>query len=225
MTRIPLTLIAACLGLACNTTVPPAREAWEAVATVPPERKVCGWETNSETPLAITAAGQTRALAGDSVIVITVAPDAPYGAVQDALKPAEESLIRVKLVVDERWLLPTTFPQKRRQPPKPPPEHRATRIVGRRQITRDTRRPAERFAALRVSGDRVMLFIENENQAGKEHAVSELRAVLAAIEPRPDVFALTATADTPWNHVQAAVLAAACYDRSPGDEPHEIILD
>jgi hypothetical protein len=173
----------------------------------------------------ISPGGEARVSPGESIVVIAPDADAPYGTVREALKPADASLIRVKLVHADRWLLSMTYPQRVRQPPKPPPDHRATRIVGHRKITRDVRRPAERFASLRIDGDDVVLFVENARPAGDPFAVAELDEALAALEPKAQVFAVTATADTPWSSVERVALAAACYDRGPGDEPHEVILD
>lgn len=221
------TALATLLLVGCTTPVPPPREPWEAVASVPPERTICGWEERTDKTAVLEVAPDSEGTVSpaQSVAIIAVHAATPYGRVKAALKPAEHSLVRVKIVVDDRWLLPTTYPQRQRQPKKPPPEHRATRIVGRRKVTRDVRRPAERFAALRVKGDRVTLFIENERQAGDELTLSELKPRLATIEPPAEVFALTATDDTPFSSVAQVIQAAACYDRKPGDEPHEIILD
>lgn len=209
---------------ACATPLPAPKEPWQDVAEVSPDRAICGWEElGQETPLRV--ADGERAGPGWSTVALSPAASTPYGEVQQALKPAEDSLVRIKLVVDDRWLLSTTYPQRQRQPPKPPPGERSTRIVGQRQITRSTRRPAERFADLRVDGARVLLFVENEAQSGRDLQISALGAVLAELSPPAQVFAVTATAATPWTAVLEVAVAAACYDREPGDEPHEVVLD
>jgi hypothetical protein len=220
-------LAVAGMSISCGAPLPPPGELWEAVIEVPPERPICGWEevTTKTATMRISEEGDTQAAPGQSVVVIAPKAGTSYGAVQLALEPAQESLVRVKVAFEQRWLLSTTYPQKKRQPPKPPIEHRATRIVGHRQITRDVRRPAERMAALRIDGERVVVFVENERQGGDDMSVSSLAGALAALEPKARVFALAATADTPWATVQKVALTAACYDRKPGDEPHEIILD
>ncbi len=213
---------------ACAPPPAPAREPWEAVIDVPPERKLCGWEERGvASMLAIGTHEPAAATPGDSVVLIAPTANANYGLVQAALRPAGESLVRVKLVFDGRWLLPTTYPQRSRQPPKPPKEHRAERIVGRRKITRDVRRPAERFASLRLhdDGTRMTLFVENDPQRGKALGAGELTSALMALEPRAEVFAITADESTPWPAVEKAIVALACYDRNPGDEPHEVVLD
>lgn len=210
--------------LACATPLPPPGEPWQNIAPVPPARPICGWEElTDETPLPITDG--VHAAPGASTVVIAPASTSSYGAVQLALKPAEASLVRVKLLVDGRWLLQTTYPQRGRQPPKPPPGERATRVVGHRQITRSTKRPAERFADLRIDGSEVVLFVENEAQSGTSLAISALEAALTALSPPAQVFAVTATRETPWTSVLEVVVAAACHDRAPGDEPHEVVLD
>lgn len=218
--------ILACVAFtACAAPPPPPGEPWQAVIAVPAERPICGWEEVGTARVLRVSDDQARVPPGQSTVNIAPSATLPYEAVQLALKPAEHTLVRVKIVFAGRWLLPTTFPQRSRQPPKPPPEHRQTRIVGHRQITRDVRRPAERFAALRIDGDRVVLFVENAGQGGEDLAVSELRPRLRTLEPRADVFAVTATKTTPWASVQEVALAAACFDRQPGDEPHEVIVD
>ncbi len=219
--------LAAASTAACDPPPEPPKAPWQSVAAVPPERPICGWEevTTGERPLVVTADGTPAVSPGQGVALIAPLAATPYRAVRAALTPADTSLVRVKLLVDERWLLSTTYPQKLRQLPKPPPAERATRIVGDRQITRSVKRPAERFAALRVAADKIHLFVENDAPRGRELAPSTLRETLRALEPKAEVFALTATDDTPWAVVLETALAAACYDRAPGDEPHEVILD
>ncbi len=226
MTRMMLGALSACATVACHARPPPSGPSWQGVMQVPVERPICGWEEVAD-GTAILRLGSAGASAppGQSAVVIAPRPETDYAAVQRALVPAEHTLVRVKLAIDDRWLLSTTYPQKRRQPPKPPPGQRATRIVGHRQITRDVRRPAERFAALRIDGERVMLFVENERQEPELLSVSGLNRALMAIVPPAQVFAVTATADTPWAIVERVIIAAACFDRMPGDEPHEIIVD
>jgi hypothetical protein len=99
------------------------------------------------------------------------------------------------------------------------------RVVGHRILRRPKGAPADRFADLRVATNRVRLFVENENPAGKELPIADLAARLRRVDPPATVFALTATGDTAWREVERALLAAACYDRRPGEEPHEVILD
>ncbi len=209
----------------CAGEAPPAREPWENVRAVPKERPICGWEEvdRNTPPLPILPKGDARVAPGASVAVIAPTPATSFADVRLALAPADASLIRIKLVVRGRWLLPTTHPK--RQPTKPPPSERVTRVVGRRRITRRRGQPADRFAALRVRGDSVTVFVENDNQQGRQVAISALGDAIRALDPPARVFAVTATDETPWSSVETAVIAAGCHDRKPGDEPHEVILD
>lgn len=197
------------------------------IMAVAAERPVCGWETlAADMPRVVVSQGGPGEPAhpGASVLVVTGDDEASYGAVKQALAPAASTLVRVKVVVEERWLLPVTH----RRPVHPHPPAQAERwvsMVGKRKITRSRQVPAQRFADLRLEGDRARVHIENEAPGGSEVPVAELAALLRRTEPPVSMFALTATEATAWKHVVAALVAAACYDRKPGQEPHEVLLD
>jgi hypothetical protein len=216
-------LLTACALTACADVPVLVKEPWQAVSRVPRERPICGWEELNEAMDRVELPGN-EAAPGTAVLVILPADDVPYGVVRSALAPAAAALVRVKIAVDRRWLLATTYPPAD-PPPKPPPERAVTRVVGERQITRDVEAPALRFADVRVDGDAAQVFVENDAPAGETIPLGALAAALAEIEPPAEVFAVTATSETAWANVRRAVIASACYDRAPGDEPHEVILD
>jgi len=191
-----------------------------------PDRTVCGWEevAGDGGRLHVAAEGQAAAPApAGPVLVLSAAPGAPFGAVRQALEPLADDLVRLKVVVDERWLIPVTFPY-RRPTTLPKPDQPAVRTVGHRRITRSVGAPAERFADVRLAGDRVQLYVEHGGQP-LSLPVGELAAHLRSIEPPVGTFALRVSDETPFAHVRTVLVAAACYDREPGDEAHEVILD
>jgi hypothetical protein len=195
--------------------------------SVPPDRSVCGWEQlEPDTPrVRIAADGSFEpAAAGQTVVVLDADAAAPYGAVGRALAPAGASLVRIKVVVDGRWLVPLTFPRPV-HPHPPAPDKSWASMVGRRKVTRSTETAAMRFGEIRLDGEVAVVHVENAAPGGKHLAVGEIGALLRATAPPAEVFVLTATDDTPWQHLLSAAIAAACYDRKPGEEPHEVLLD
>ena len=174
--------------------------------------------------LSLVASTTKTAAPGAQVLSLQVAGDVDYAAVRLALEPAVETLVRLKIVIDERWLLPITVPPAL-PPPKPKPDDAHTAKVGHRKITRDKKAKRDRFADIRLDGDRVELFVENERPGGDALTLSSLKETLRSVKPPVSVAALTASPSTKWQQVEQAIIAAACFDRKPGDEPHEIILD
>jgi hypothetical protein len=194
---------------------------------VPPARTVCGWEQLEADADAVTVGpdgSATPAAVGQTVVILRPHRDAPFAAVGRALSPAAGSLVRLKVVVDDRWLVPVTFPRPVHPHPIDPKKSWVS-SVGRRKVTRSTEAPGIRFAEIRLDGDRALVHVENEAPGGWDLPIAELAAKLRATEPAVGFFALTGSAETPWKHVQAAAVAAACYDRAPGEEPHDVLLD
>lgn len=140
-----------------------------------------------------------------------------------ALRPAERSLVRVKVVMDDAELLALTIP-RRPDPEQAPSGPTETAIVGHRKVTRPRAAPRDRFADLRVEDGEVTVFVENDKPGGNAVATHALRAHLRAIEPAVGVFTLGATDETPWHRLREVIAAAACFDRAPGEEPHEVLL-
>jgi hypothetical protein len=194
------------------------------VQHVPTERTLCGWEELDGTPDVEIAADGTRSKAVGQVLVLRASGDASFAEVERALQTGDDVLVRLKIVVDDRWLLPMTYRHRMPVAP-PPPDQRVSRVVGHRKITRAKSAAAIRFADLRLDGRELKLYVENESPAGKAMRVSELARALRLTDPPVGAFALTASDDTPWRHLQTALVAAACYNRGPGDEPNEVILD
>jgi hypothetical protein len=188
-------------------------------------RTVCGWdELEGPATLDLAEPGATGALpAGAPIASLRVADHVPFADVARAIAPAV-SLVRLKIVYGERWLIAVTIPA-RTPPPKPKPEDAVVSIVGERKITRHKRAPRERIADLRLDGDTATLYVEQGKPAGDAIAIDALPDRLRRITPPIGVFALSASDATAWRHVHAAISAAACYDRRAGDEPHEVILD
>ncbi|MBW2453137.1 MAG: hypothetical protein JRI68_01425 [Deltaproteobacteria bacterium] len=191
-----------------------------------PGRKVCGWEAHDsgQAQLTIGADGVVSQPAPTGpVVVLSAASQTPFGAVRRALEPLESNLVRLKVVVDGRWLLPVTFPY-RRPTTLPKPDQPAVRTVGHRRITRSVGAPADRFADVRLTGDRVQLFVEHGG-APVTLPAAKLADHLRATEPPVGTLALRVTEETAFEHFVTVLVAAACYDREPGDEAHEVILD
>jgi hypothetical protein len=213
--------------LGCASSTAPSEADGPPTFDVPAARTVCGFQQleAADRPVVVSARDASPPVtAGLSRVVVRGEPSATYGSFKSALEPARTSLVRVKVVVGERWLLPLTF--KRPVHPHPPsPSNRWISHVGKRRVTRSAEAPAERLADLRLAGDRATLVVENEAPGGRELSVAELAAALRRIDPPVGVFALTATDDTPWPQFVEALTAAACFDRKPGQEPHEIIFD
>lgn len=195
-------------------------------SSVSPERDVCGWEElrAGDAVVTLSSGGTLEYVpAGVDIALLAVAPDVPYGDVGRAIEPAKSSLVRIKIVVGGRWLVSLTYPATKPIAPLPAPAEPV--IVGYRKITRDKAAPRQRMADIRLNGERARLYVEGERAAGREVPVAELADVLRRSKPPIEIFALTAAPDVAWRHVERAALAAACHDRRPGEEPHEVIVD
>ena len=191
---------------------------------VPAERRLCGWEELTGKPdLDFNFEGVMGSAAGQ-VVVLRATGDTRFADIERALQTGDDVLVRLKIVVNDRWLLPMTYRHRKPVAP-PPPDKQVSRVVGRRKITRDKTAPAVRFADMRLHGQQLKLYVENESPAGKKLLVHELADALRETTPPVGAFALTASEETPWRHLETALVAAACYDRGPGDEPNEVILD
>lgn len=189
-------------------------------------RRICGWESfGPRLPrVELGPAGVRRAPPpGAQVLVVLADRGTEVRAVLGALEPVHDSLVRLEVPVQGRWLLPITYPN--RPPVSPPsPEQSTVRLVGSHRIRRFKGAPADRFADLHLDGERVELWLETEG-ASQRLPLARLAAALRKTDPPARVFALRPTPSTRWRQLVAAVLAAACYDRAPGEEPHEVILD
>ncbi|RLB61999.1 MAG: hypothetical protein DRI90_10080 [Deltaproteobacteria bacterium] len=190
------------------------------------ERSPCGWEEVDQTAprLTIGADGEASQVAsGGYTVVLTAAGEVPFGAIRQALEPLASGLVRVKVIIDGRWLLPMTYPYR---PPVslPQPDRLAVQTVGTRRITRSVGAPADRFADLRLAGDRVLLHVEHGGPS-ETLPVAKLAQRLRETEPAVGTVALRVSDETAFEHVVTVLVAAACYDRKPGEEPHEVILD
>lgn len=208
---------------ACGPKPPPP-----AVFEMPtaPQRKVCGWQEigPGAEVLSVPAQGSVPTAAAGQQIVSLRAEDATsFGRIRRALDPAADTLVRVKVVLEGRWLLPTTFP--RRQPAEPPPPARSVETkVGQHTVRRDRAAPVDRLAEVKLEGERLTLFLEGADPEGRDLTLAQLGPLLKGSKPPPLAFVLTATDDTPWRQVRTALQAVACYDRRPGQEPHDVIL-
>jgi hypothetical protein len=211
-------LVAATTG--CNPP-PPA-------APSEPARPICGWEAVDRQAQALRLRGDgTQVAPASTVAVIDPLPDLPFVEVRRALEPAADTLVRIKLVVQERWLLSLTSLRRGTVDParKPKPSEAVVSVVGHRRVTRRAGAPTMRIGDLRLDGERVELFVENDRAAGRRIPLARLGATLDAIEPPVEVFALEVSDRTPSRHLVTALVAAACHDRGPGDEPHEVLVD
>jgi hypothetical protein len=206
--------------VACSPAEPPST----AVQEVPGERSLCGWEELSGSPDLDLNDEDAIGSAIGQVVVLRAALDTLFADIEGALQTGDDVLVRLKIVVDNRWLLPVTYRHRLPVAP-PPPDQQVSRVVGHRKITRNKTAPAVRFADMRLHGQLLSLYVENESPAGKKLLVHKLASELRNTKPPVGAFALTATDVTPWRHLQTALVAAACYNRGPGDEPNEVILD
>jgi hypothetical protein len=215
-------------GCAATTPAAELREV-DGAMPVPAERRVCGWEAlgdrASHAPVvAIAADGDsTGAVPGPYAVIVQAHDAARFADVLRALAPMKDSLVRLKVPIDGRWLLPMTYPY-RRPAERPPPEKAVVRIVGKRRVTRWSDAPAERFAALELDRGTVSFDVENEGRA-RRAPIAKLRGMLAQSQPPVGVVALHVSDDTPWAQVVEVLLITACHDRKPGQEPHEVIVD
>jgi hypothetical protein len=155
--------------------------------------------------------------------VVVIADDAAsFGRVRASLAPLAATLLRAKIVVQKKYLLPLTIPQQPADWPQDAPK--SEHVVGARRITRLAAAPALRMAQLALEPGQVRLALESDSPRGREIDLAALRDSLRKTEPAVDTFTLLVSDDTPWREVVGAVVAAACYDRAAGDEPHEIVL-
>ncbi|MEZ4441899.1 MAG: hypothetical protein R3B72_22560 [Polyangiaceae bacterium] len=197
---------------ACSSAAPPK---------APEGRKLCGWDRlGAAIPMAIEEG--TRLGSGARVVTVRIPPALPYRALQETLARAE-SLVRLKVVVDGEALLPLSRPAPALPEDALLPEE--TTLVGERRVTRRRGAPRVRVAEVRVGPEGVTLHVENENPRGIELPTARLAEHLAALDPPATAFVVTAAPELPWRDLEPALRAAACHDRAPGEEPHEVLLD
>ncbi len=211
---------------ACGGPPEPAAPAAFGPGVPQPGRRLCGWEELEPGQAQLTVGadgGGAQPMPAGPVVVLSAEGTTSFGALRRALAPLESDIVRLKVVVDGRWLVPVTFPY-RRPTSLPKPDAPAVRTVGYRRITRSVGTPADRFADLRLSGAEVQLFVEHGG-GPVTLPVAELAGHLRRTEPPVGTFALAVTDETAWKQVLTVLVAAACYDREPGEEAHEVILD
>ena len=139
---------------AAGAALPPAP------GRVPPERLLCGWEEQPDGAAGVVRldgrSGAEDGVAGvvpaAPVVLLSVAPALRYAQVMARLEPARHAIVRLKLVLDDRWLLPVTLRPERVE--RPAPERAVESIVGHHRITRDKYAPRVRIASLRVQQQR-----------------------------------------------------------------------
>lgn len=220
----------ALLLMALQACTPPPPSGPSPVVEVPAERSLCGWEelSDAERIVALDSQGSAlRPVAPGAYAAAIVAPDeAAFGDVASTLKRADADLVRIKLAVDERWLVPVTRYGGAPVTPKPVSTAEVETVVGHRRVIRHKERPRVRLADLRVHADaQVEVYVENEKLTGKRLAIDELKSFLTAVSPPVGAFTIHADDDVRWANFVRTAAAAACYDRSPGFEPHEVIWD
>ena len=220
-----LTTVAVLAACGCATSpVTPSRGG--RLAGPEPNRRLCGWEhlglPGIPSPIAVAPAGEAVG-AGERIAVVRLAEEATVTDLILALRPAARSLVRVKLAMDDSALLALTIPH-RADAGAVLPGPKETAIVGHRKVTRPQSAPRDRFADLRVEDGEVTVFVENDKPGGDTVAIEALKGHLLAIQPPVGVFTLGANGDTPWPRLRDVLVAAACFDRGPGDEPHEVLL-
>jgi hypothetical protein len=190
-----------------------------------PDRPVCGWKARigATEIIEIDSAGRVSGPPpGRAVLALVAAPATPFERVRRVLEAHSPHLVRLEVVVDGRWLVPMTFAGR----PAPPLEGETVEaIVGHRRIIRPKTAPRVRFADIRVDPVGVRIFVENERVGGSAVELDELAGWLRELDPPATAFALTATGDTPWSRFVRTLVVAACFDRAPGAEPHEVLLD
>jgi hypothetical protein len=71
----------------------------------------------------------------------------------------------------------------------------------------------------------VRVFVEREAIVGEAVTIDALRDHLQAADPPISAFTIAAQRNVPWGDFVRAASVAACYDRAPGGEPHEVIWD
>lgn len=198
-----------------------------AVATSPagaPRRGVCGWKDYLEaTPTLVLEGDQLRRDGRGAVVAIRADESTPFGAVREAVGRRPE-LVRLEVVIHDRWVLPVTYVGEPLRPPEPRPDEEVA-IVGHRKVIRKRGAPRVRVADVRQHRDGVELFVESGKPGGRSYAVSELEAVLARLSPPVDALILHADDDVPWRDFVALVQVAGCFARGPGEEPHELLWD
>lgn len=199
------------LALTGCAAAPPARAAQV--------RAHCGWDTLSPATVRVRVAADGSSdgpLSGHRVLAID-APEATYGAVKPVLNAP--GLVRVKVLLGDD-LLPLTIPAAPGTRKKEMAGARVT-VVGSHRIHRPKGTVSQRFASMRLDGDRVYLCLESESC--KWMGLNALAAALEKTHPKAEVFSLSASDPTPWRHLVTALATAACYDRRPGEEPHEVL--
>jgi len=218
VTRLALTVTAAVLLAGCAATPPPTATPSDR------QRATCGWEWRDETSAVVTvgADGNTEGpLSATRVIGVVARQGVSFGQMMAALEPHRSTLVRVKVVLPNGAMLPMTLPRSKQERRAELPGARVA-VVGKRILHRPKNTVAQRFADLRLDGERAYLCLETEGCRWLETA--SLSATLRAASPPVRVFALTASDPTPWSAVVEAVDAVACYDRAAGEEPHEVLL-
>jgi len=222
------------LGLLVATTSCAARTAVDAKPRQ--SRTICGTEQLTSPPtqphLHLGVAANPAQPIGQYQVTVSADPDLPVATAMQTLEPLFGSLLRLKLVARQSWLLSLTIPQPRLHhhvalsSGRTPSE---STVVGDRRIVRVAGSPVARFAQLRLRGKQLQLVVEGEEQAqgAAPHLVplAKLVEVLRGHTPPIEVFSLSATDDTRWQQLLDTVIAAACYDREPGQEPHEVLWE
>ena len=196
----------------------------------PQDRAICGWEELSDPPqqpfLRLPTSGSAAAALGHYQITVQAEPSLPVAAAKRALEPLYGSLLRLKLVARKSWLLSLTIVQPRLQ------QHVALRsgqapsqpsVVGDHRIVRVPGAPVARYAQVRLDGGRLRLLVEGADEAGRSLSTAVLAETLRGYTPPIEVFSLSASDATRWQQLLDALVAMACFDRKPGQEPHEVL--
>jgi hypothetical protein len=207
--------------LACLVGCAPSPEPRAAFQQHIEGRRICGWD-EATTSVGVGPSSRKKVAPGTRIAILNVTEDARVADLRAAIAPAEDSLVRLKLIIEGEALLPMTVPHRPEAPP--PPEESESTIVGYQKITRPKAAPRDRLADLRLESDRVTVFVENDKPSGRQMAPHALAAHLRGVEPPVTVFTLGASDDTPWPAMREVLVAAACYDRGPGEEPHEVLI-
>ncbi|MEM1030903.1 MAG: hypothetical protein AAF928_02585 [Myxococcota bacterium] len=201
-----------------------------------PGRSVCGWKTLDDgTPRVVFDEGGRYRPSGPRgrtapAAALVVPGGVSFHAVASAVRDIDPSLRRVELPVDGRWLVPLTRYAGRAPAPRPPSTDRDAdvdvAVVGHRRVRRARGAPRVRLADVRVAPDaRATLFLERGNPAGVRLGAAQLSAYLRAARPRVDTFTIDAAPSVLWSDFVRVATVVACYDRGPGEAPHEVIWD
>lgn len=200
---------------ACQVSAAPPRRLNSA-----PDRRICGWDEGSGSPVGPSQPALVGA--GARVAVLRPSDEARFEDLRRALAPARDTLVRVKLAIDGDDLLAVTIPH--RPAVMPPSDTTESTIVGHRKVTRPKGGLRDRIADLQLDGGEVTVFVENDKPGGRAMATAALADHLRGVEPSVGVFTLGVSDDTTWPQLRGVLVAAACYDRQPGEEPHEVIV-